>query len=409
LLPVPATVGVQSWFPEFSMRENIRQLSVRHVTEQDRELLLDWANDPQVRRSAFSEAMIGIDAHNAWFYQSLADTENCSIFIVMTEDGQPVGQTRFNRKEDGAWHIDYSVAPAMRGQGLGSRVLMMGLRELDRLRGAATVVGWVKAGNDRSSRVFENLGFELVECTISGDMKFQRAVLQEDGRLICIATPHARNDGLVERLSAAFPSISFRRIVSPEELKSVALWTVRPDWIFFPHWSWIIPEDIYANFRCVIFHMTDLPYGRGGSPLQNLIVRGHKATKISAIVCSKGLDTGDIYRKRDLSLEGTAEQILVRASDVIEEMIRDLLEQSPVPEPQNGEVTIFARRTPADGDISGLTNTKSVYDYIRMLDADGYPRAFANIGAIAMEFSEAELKDGVVEARVRIKIRNDAQ
>ena len=29
--------------------------------------------------------------------------------------------------------------------------------------------------------------------------------------------------------------------------------------------------------------MTDLPYGRGGSPLQNLIIRGFESTKISAI------------------------------------------------------------------------------------------------------------------------------
>lgn len=400
---------VWSWLLGSSMREKIKQMSVRRVTEDDCELLLEWANDPQVRRSAFSEATIDIEAHQAWFTQSLADAENCIIFIVMTEDGHPVGQTRFNRKEDGAWHIDYSVASAMRGQGLGSRVLLLGLQELARLCGPAMVVGWVKAGNDRSLHVFKKLGFELAEYTTLGDMKFQRVVLQTDMRLICVATPHARHDGLVERLSAAFPSISFRRIVSPEELMGVASWTVRPDLIFFPHWSWIVPEEIYSNFRCVIFHMTDLPYGRGGSPLQNLIVRGHKETKISAIVCSKGLDTGDVYLKRELSLEGTAEQILCRASDVIEGMIRDLLEQSPIPVPQDGEVTIFARRTPADGDISRLTNAETVYDYIRMLDADGYPRAFANIGAIAIEFSEAELKDDVVSARVRIRIRNDAQ
>ncbi len=27
------------------------------------------------------------------------------------------------------------------------------------------------------------------------------------------------------------------------------------------------------KFECVCFHMTDVPYGRGGSPLQNLIIR----------------------------------------------------------------------------------------------------------------------------------------
>ena len=51
---------------------------------------------------------------------------------------------------------------------------------------------------------------------------------------------------------------------------------INPRFIFFAHWSSIIPKSIHEDFECVIFHMTDLPYGRGGSPLQNLIVRGHK-------------------------------------------------------------------------------------------------------------------------------------
>ena len=43
--------------------------------------------------------------------------------------------------------------------------------------------------------------------------------------------------------------------------------------------------------------MTDLPYGRGGSPLQNLIKKNHKSTMLSAIECQDNLDSGDIYLK----------------------------------------------------------------------------------------------------------------
>ena len=32
-------------------------------------------------------------------------------------------------------------------------------------------------------------------------------------------------------------------------------------------------QEIHENYKCIIFHMTDLPFGRGGSPLQNLISR----------------------------------------------------------------------------------------------------------------------------------------
>lgn len=63
--------------------------------------------------------------------------------------------------------------------------------------------------------------------------------------------------------------------------------------------------------------MTDLPYGRGGSPLQNLIKRNIENTKISAIKVVKDLDAGDIYLKRDLNLNGTADEILGLGGTII--------------------------------------------------------------------------------------------
>ena len=50
--------------------------------------------------------------------------------------------------------------------------------------------------------------------------------------------------------------------------------------------------------------MTDLPYGRGGSPLQNLIVRGWKETKVLALKVVEELDAGPIYYKKRLAYMG---------------------------------------------------------------------------------------------------------
>ncbi|MGG3804445.1 hypothetical protein [Metabacillus fastidiosus] len=67
--------------------------------------------------------------------------------------------------------------------------------------------------------------------------------------------------------------------------------------------------------------MTDLPFGRGGSLLQNLIVRGIYETKISAIKCVKELDAGQIYVKESLFLYGNVKEIYLRAFVKIEELI----------------------------------------------------------------------------------------
>lgn len=167
---------------------------------------------------------------------------------------------------------------------------------------------------------------------------------------------------------------------------------VNPDYILLPHWSYIIPSEITDNWECVVFHMTDLPYGRGGSPLQNLIVRGHKETKISAIQVTEKLDGGPVYIKRPLSLEGSAQEIFVRCADIIfQEMIPVLLTEKVVPKPQDGEPVIFKRRKPEDGEITSDMEVDKIYDYIRMLDAEGYPRAYIDFGDYRLEFAKAEL------------------
>lgn len=191
-----------------------------------------------------------------------------------------------------------------------------------------------------------------------------------------------------------------------EELTYEGLCEVAPDYVLFPHWSYIIPKSITDNFECVVFHMTDLPYGRGGSPLQNLIVRGHKNTKISAIKVTEQIDAGPVYMKKPLSLEGAAHEIFVRCSEIIfSEMIPEFLCGNIEAKPQTGEPVIFKRRKPEDGKITSDMDIEKIYDYIRMLDAEGYPRAYIDFGDYRLEFEDAaKSADGnELSARVTFK------
>ncbi|TQI70413.1 methionyl-tRNA formyltransferase [Gramella sp. Hel_I_59] len=192
-------------------------------------------------------------------------------------------------------------------------------------------------------------------------------------------------------------------IDNKKDFKVEKLKKIKPDKIFIPHWSYIIPSEIFDYFDCVVFHMTDLPYGRGGSPLQNLIARGHSSTKISALKVTKGIDTGDVYLKKELSLYGSAEEIFIRSTKIIFSMVEEIITGNLEPSPQKGEVVQFKRRKPAEGDISKLKSLSEVFDYIRMLDAEGYPNAFLDIGNFRLEFSRANYKSSdSVLADVRI-------
>ena len=158
--------------------------------------------------------------------------------------------------------------------------------------------------------------------------------------------------------------------------------------------------------NCVIFHMTDLPFGRGGSPLQNLIARGIYETKLSALKCTAQLDAGDIYIKQPLSLWGTAEEIYLRAAELTKEMIIQIVKEKPQLHKQQGEPVVFRRRKPSEGDIGKLKYLSEVFDYIRMLDADTYPPAFLDKNNLHIEFTRASLKDGHILADAKIFIKH---
>jgi methionyl-tRNA formyltransferase len=216
-----------------------------------------------------------------------------------------------------------------------------------------------------------------------------------------IATSRKWYEDLPERLGSQTGK-RFHLIKDKAELTLSNLRGINPRYVFFPHWSSLIPAEIFENFECVIFHMTDLPFGRGGSPLQNLISQGIQQTKISALRCSAEIDAGPIYLKRDFDLMGSAHEIFQRAVPVIEGMILEIVRNEPTPNEQEGQPTYFKRRTPAQSDIKEISTIERLYDHIRMLDCEGYPHAFLETGSFRLEFSQVQKGDSGLSCQVQI-------
>jgi methionyl-tRNA formyltransferase len=227
---------------------------------------------------------------------------------------------------------------------------------------------------------------------------------------IVIATTKSWNCRLAEELRKKLTNWRICVISERGQLKFEYLSGIEPEFVFFPHWSWSIPKEIYENFKCLAFHMTDLPFGRGGSPLQNLIVKGITETKITAFAVGSEIDAGHIYLKVPLSLHGTAEEIYMRCAKIIfHEMIPYILKERPTPIPQTGPVFRFSRRTP---DMSRLTESQTIdqcFDHIRMLDADGYPRAFLRYGNFLLRFSRPKRTSEGIFADVSIEEVKDCE
>lgn len=192
-------------------------------------------------------------------------------------------------------------------------------------------------------------------------------------------------------------------ITEPTELTVDKIKAINPKYVFFPHWNSVVPSEILEITTCICFHETDLPYGRGGSPLQNLIARGHRETVVSALKMSNELDAGPIYLKMPLSLEGLAEEIFIRTANIVAEMIKIIITENPSPQEQVGETVVFKRRNPMESKIT-IENDSIIglFDHIRMLDAESYPKAFLESGGFRFEFSRPSLKTDKIIADVHI-------
>lgn len=214
-----------------------------------------------------------------------------------------------------------------------------------------------------------------------------------------IAGCRSWNHEIFEERISGFPG-RWTMVRDRDELTVSLLERLEPRLIFFLHWSWRVPSEVWTRWECVGFHMGDLPRDRGGSPLQNLILDGRRKTRLNAFRITGETDGGPIYLDRSISLDGRAEDIYRRAGELSADMIAEIIATHPTPLPQEGRPAQFSRRRPEQSELPDNITIEQAYDFIRMLDAEGYPRAFIDTGSLRAEFRDAELEGDTLKARV---------
>lgn len=124
---------------------------------------------------------------------------------------------------------------------------------------------------------------------------------------------------------------------------------IRPRYVFFLNWSQRVPDAFLEKYECVNFHCTALPFGRGGHPIENLLLLGVTYTPITAHRMTSELDAGPVYAvSRPVSLAGTKTQIQERFIRPVANLMRYIAYHVPEPVPQHGKPTIFKRLSKDD-------------------------------------------------------------
>ena len=190
---------------------------------------------------------------------------------------------------------------------------------------------------------------------------------------------------------------------SPKKLTINYLKRKKPEIIFFPDWSWIIPNEIISNYKCICFHESNLPKFRGGSPIQNQIIRGITKTKTTAFVMNEQIDAGDIILQKNLSLEGSIQEIFSRMAENDYSLILKIINGKYKRRKQSGKPTTYSRRKPKESELKSLNHSKNyLYNFIRMLE-DPYPNAFIRIGKQKLIFKKAIYNNKKLSLEVKIE------
>lgn len=142
-------------------------LVLREVTGKDIDLLFRWANDPVTRQNAFHTEQIPYETHRTWFVKMLADREILKYILCeessKRETVRDIGQIRLSIEGEEAL-IDYSVDEKERGQGFGTRMILMAEEKLREIKTDVIYCkGQVKYENTASARAFEKCGYDREE------------------------------------------------------------------------------------------------------------------------------------------------------------------------------------------------------------------------------------------------------
>lgn len=143
----------------------------------------------------------------------------------------------------------------------------------------------------------------------------------------------------------------------------------------------ITPPDVLArNHRNLIVHASDLPRGRGFSPLTYQIIEGLNRIPVCLLEAAEVVDSGRVIYREWIAYEGheLIGELRQKLGAMTVELCRRFMEEpaSPRGVPQQGEPSVYPRRRPADSALNPEQTIAGQFDLLRTVDNDSYPAYF---------------------------------
>lgn len=158
------------------------------------------------------------------------------------------------------------------------------------------------------------------------------------------------------------------------------------DVLFLVSCTEIVRPEVRTLYRhAVVLHASDLPAGRGWSPHIWDVVEGRTHLTLSMLAVADPFDTGDVWQKRRIELDGTElyDEINRKVFDAEIELMDWLLANADGtrPVPQTGTPSVRRRRTPEDSRVDPARSIETQFDLLRVCDPERFPAFFDLRGA----------------------------
>jgi UDP-2,4-diacetamido-2,4,6-trideoxy-beta-L-altropyranose hydrolase len=337
-------------------------LLARHATITDAEVC--QAGTPAGSTTA------GAGARREWFRGCLKDIENCHLYVVETAPGVALGHVRFTRTGT-VWEIGHELAPVCADH-LGPVVVAAALLALRHDEGPTLSLARLSHGLSWPSDAESPRGAPRPRDPVAAPLHV--AVCADQSSWINAYVPELLLGWLEEGHQISWAAD--------------AATLAGGDVCFYLGYGRIVAPELLARFKNnVVVHESDLPSGRGWSPLTWQVLEGADSVMVTLFEAVAAIDSGPIYLQERIRFDGTelVDDLRRHQAQATIRLCRASLAEYPRmltnPCEQAGQPTYYRRRRPEDGQLNPDLPLRELFNLLRVSDSHRYPAWFELAGA----------------------------
>ena len=290
----------------------------------------------------------------AKFRRCLRAIGDCYSYTIEAVDSTAIGVVTFSRQNDG-WNVAFSASPVYRNCDFRRSAVSTALAAL-----------WNEAG----PVIRLHPGVRDIATAANGG-----AGLSHSMRISVCSDADSWVNGCVAQMIAdwlqAGHAVTWTRDAG--NLRE-------GDICFFLSYGRIVNAATLALHKNnLVVHASDLPRGRGWSPLTWQILEGCRRIPVTLFEAAESVDSGPIYAQTWLETSGLEliDELRAGLCRATEELCEAFVAEYPASaargRPQRGKPTFYARRRPRDSRIDIDTPLRDHINLLRTADPDRYP------------------------------------